>query len=496
MRLILLALAFFMLASCSTLKNKITFASNSVVAHRGAWKAKGFPENSIASLKQAIALGYRGSEFDVRMTADDSLIINHDPHYNKLLIEKTTYAELEKFKLANGEKLPTLREYILAGIKNNKHTQLVCEIKPSDLGKEKAVEIVTKVVKLVAELKAQKYVGYISFDYDMLKTVHQINPNVSTQYLEANKTPDELKADGITGADYYFTVFKKNTDWIEMAKANGTTLNAWTVNDPEWMDFFITNKFDFITTNEPEMLLEHYNKSKKKSNFSKLIWSDDFNGSTLDTTKWDFDLGRGNDGWGNQEKQYYTSRLQNVKIENGLLKITAQKENYENASFTSARLKTQDKFQFTYGKVEVKAKLSSGGGAWPAIWMLGSNLKVAKWPQAGEIDIMENKGNEIDKIHSTLHYPEHFGAKGTTNTLLVKNPDLQYHIYSLEWTAAYIKTYVDGKLVAFFANSDEIPFNHDFFILLNLAIGGNFGGVVDPLLEKTTFEIDYVKVYQ
>ena len=124
-----------MVMSCSTSKKTTTvnpvFADNVVIAHRGAWKKNSLPENSIASLRRAIELKCTGSEFDVRMTADDSLIVNHDPHYNKLLIEKTTYAELEKFKLSNGEKLPTLREYILAGIKNNTTTRLVCEIKPS-----------------------------------------------------------------------------------------------------------------------------------------------------------------------------------------------------------------------------------------------------------------------------------------------------------------------------------------------------------------------------
>ncbi len=263
-RFLSFALIVSILTACSILKKDMNFAQNPVVAHRGAWKAKSLPENSIASLKQAISMGCHGSEFDVRMTSDDSLVINHDPHYNKLLIEKSTYAELEKFKLANGEKLPTLSEYIIAGITNNQKTQLVCELKPSGLGKARAIEIVKKVLATFKELKAEKYVTYISFDYDMLKTIHQLSPNATTQYLNGGKSPEEIKSAGLSGIDYHFKVFQDNPGWIEEAKKTGITLNAWTVNDPRLMDFFITNNFDFITTNEPEKLLAIYQKSKQK----------------------------------------------------------------------------------------------------------------------------------------------------------------------------------------------------------------------------------------
>ena len=165
-------------------KNKISFANNIVIAHRGAWKKNNFPENSIASLKHAIELNCTGSEFDVRMTADDSLIINHDPNYNKLQIEKTNYADLVAFKLSNGEKLPTLKEYILAGIENNISTRLVCEIKPSGISKERGKEIAAKVIRLVKDLKAQHMIVYLSFDYDILKKIVEIDPKIITQYLD------------------------------------------------------------------------------------------------------------------------------------------------------------------------------------------------------------------------------------------------------------------------------------------------------------------------
>ena len=228
--------------------------NNPVIAHRGAFKKNGFPENSIAALKEAIRLRCIGSEFDVHMTADDSLIINHDPHYNKLAIEKSAYSELAVFPLSNGEKLPTLRQYLQAGKENNTYTKLVLEIKPSGISKERGLQVAEKCVALVAELGLEKNIVYISFDYDILKKIHQINPSALTQYLNGDTSPDKLKQDGITGADYHFSVFKKNPDWIDQAKHNAIALNAWTVNERADMEWLLSRGFDYITTNEPELL--------------------------------------------------------------------------------------------------------------------------------------------------------------------------------------------------------------------------------------------------
>ena len=243
----------FMHAQKST---TLSFAANKVVAHRGAFKENGFPENSIASLKEAIRLGCTGTEFDVRMTADDSLVINHDPHHNRLEIEKTGFAELRHFPLANGEPLPTLRSYLLAGMERNTHTRLVLEIKPSGISKERAKIIAGKVWQLVNELKAAPWIVYISFDYEILKEMRRLDPKASLQFLDGNIAPAQLKADGINGADYHFSVFKKNPHWIKEAKEQGIALNAWTVNDEETMQWLIKEGFDFITTNEPEKILQ------------------------------------------------------------------------------------------------------------------------------------------------------------------------------------------------------------------------------------------------
>lgn len=268
MRLCLLSFLVLFIAGCYTsgknMNRKISFADNPVVAHRGAFKKNNLPENSIAALKQAIELRCTGSEFDVRMTADDSLIINHDPHYHKLEIEKTSFAELSAFKLSNGEKLPTLREYLLTGLANNQQTRLVLEIKPSGISKERGKLIAGKVVSLVRELKAEPMIVYISFDYDILKRIIEIDSKAITQYLNGDKSPKELKTDKINGADYHLSVFQKKTEWIEQAKKNKIELNAWTVNNAEDMQWLLSKGFDYITTNEPELLFEITRTNSRK----------------------------------------------------------------------------------------------------------------------------------------------------------------------------------------------------------------------------------------
>ncbi|SIT02127.1 glycerophosphoryl diester phosphodiesterase [Zobellia uliginosa] len=255
MRCIVLLMTMILVGSCSTTKKTVDFSQNKVVAHRGAWKAKNLPENSIASLQEAIRMQCAGSEFDVRMTANDSLIITHDPDYANLEIEESPYEDLSKFPLKNGEVLPTLRQYILAGLENNTTTRLVCEIKPSK-NKKRGLIIAEKVYNLINELNAQHMVVYISFSYDILKRLEELNPEVHTQYLDGSKSPEVLKRDGIDGADYYLSVFKKHPEWITSAKKNKIALNAWTVNEEEDMEWFLKNDFDYITTNEPELLLK------------------------------------------------------------------------------------------------------------------------------------------------------------------------------------------------------------------------------------------------
>ncbi|MEZ7494927.1 glycerophosphodiester phosphodiesterase family protein [Leeuwenhoekiella aequorea] len=248
----------FIAISCQQ-QNKATvpvFAENRAIAHRGAWKTQNLPENSIAALKHAIALNCTGSEFDVRMTADSTLIVTHDNTYAGLNIEENTYSELAKQKLKNGESLPLLKDFIKAGMTQNDSTALICEIKPSSIAGKNEL-LAHKVVELVAELNAEDYIGYyISFSYDILKTIKKLRPEAKVQYLDGSKSPEALAEDGIEGMDYYIDVFRKKPEWIASAKAKNIRLNAWTVNEAEDIEWLINNDFDYITTNEPELVLE------------------------------------------------------------------------------------------------------------------------------------------------------------------------------------------------------------------------------------------------
>ncbi|MDB5205173.1 MAG: bglA 1 [Flavisolibacter sp.] len=231
------------------------------------------------------------------------------------------------------------------------------------------------------------------------------------------------------------------------------------------------------------------------SSSSSVVWSDEFNTpGAPDPAKWGYDLGA-NNGWGNNELEYYTNRPENVIVSNGTLKIITKKETFSGSAYTSARILTKDKFSFKYGKMEVRAKLPSGGGIWPAAWMLGSNINTAPWPACGEIDVMEHVGNQPNKIFGTLHYPGRSGGNADGSTVIIPNVTTEFHRYGLEWSATTIKISVDDAVFYTYVNNPASPFNQNFFIILNTAIGGNFGGAVDPAFTTGTFEIDYVRVY-
>lgn len=229
----------------------------------------------------------------------------------------------------------------------------------------------------------------------------------------------------------------------------------------------------------------------------QLVWADEFD-SDLCSSNWTYDIGQGDNGWGNNEQQYYTDRPANVSVSNGSLFITAKKETYMGASYTSARVKTQNLFDFKYGRVEVRAKLPQGGGTWPAIWMLGSNIETVGWPACGEIDIMEHTGNNPGVVSSAIHTSAASGGNAVTGNTTVSSPQ-DWHVYSAEWTSTEIKFFVDDIL--FFTynpaqNSSNWPFNEKFFIILNVAMGGNMGGNIDSNFTQSSMEVDYVRVYQ
>ncbi|MES1218826.1 MAG: glycoside hydrolase family 16 protein [Bacteroidota bacterium] len=241
-------------------------------------------------------------------------------------------------------------------------------------------------------------------------------------------------------------------------------------------------------------------KTRKKW---KLIWKDEFNYTGLpDSKKWSYDIG--GDGWGNHELEYYTkARTENARVENGNLIIEARKESYEGMNYTSARLVTKGKGDWQYGKIEVRAKLPSGVGTWPAIWMLAST-KELKWPDDGELDIMEHVGYDPGKIHASVHCKKYYHSIGTQKTAITEVNDCSenFHVYGIEWNKDSLSMSVDNKVYFRFANEhtgyEAWPFDNKMHLLLNIAVGGDWGGQkgVDEKIWPQKMEVDYVRVYR
>jgi len=233
------------------------------------------------------------------------------------------------------------------------------------------------------------------------------------------------------------------------------------------------------------------------------IWSDEFDLDTVDAAKWNFDIGNGSGGWGNNELQYYTSRPENAKIENGVLIITALKESYNGYNYTSARINTKLKAYWKYGRIEMSAKLPKGRGVWPAFWMLPEQkvYGTSYWPDNGEIDIMEYVGYNPGIVYGSVHTDQNYGANSVTRSITYSGVEDNFHVFAIEWTPDMIKFYVDNYYYANYARSGRTwnywPFDQNFFVLLNLAIGGNWGGAqgIDDAIFPQTYQIDYVRVY-
>jgi beta-glucanase (GH16 family) len=238
----------------------------------------------------------------------------------------------------------------------------------------------------------------------------------------------------------------------------------------------------------------------------QLVWSDEFNGTLIDQNNWTFDIGNGSRGWGNNELEYYTSRPQNIYVTNGLLHIVAQKESYSGYNYTSARLETKGLFSRKYGRFEFYAKLPQGQGFWPAFWMMPQDSVYGGWAASGEIDVMENKGSNPTKVMGTIHFggrhPHQAQSYGPSYTFPSGDSVTNFHLYALEWTAGSIRWYVDNRLyqtqTSWWSSggSYPAPFDQPFYLIINLAVGGNFGGNPDG---TTAFpgemQIEYVRAY-
>ena len=225
----------------------------------------------------------------------------------------------------------------------------------------------------------------------------------------------------------------------------------------------------------------------------QLLWSDEFNGTSLNTSVWNYESGN-NNGWGNKELEYYTSDTANVKTANGCLEITAKySPNYKSTGFnyTSARITTQGKYTFQYGKVEIRAKVPGDPGTWPALWLLGSNIGSVGWPACGEIDMMEmGTVTGLNNILCSLHW-----GSDTSQQRNVPSSTSDFHLYSLDWQADHIAFYIDNVLLYSVPNTSSKPFNQNFFFIFNVAVGGNMGGNNVSLTNSSTMYVDYIRVY-
>jgi beta-glucanase (GH16 family) len=238
-----------------------------------------------------------------------------------------------------------------------------------------------------------------------------------------------------------------------------------------------------------------------------IVWSDEFNGSAINASAWSFEGGN-NNGWGNNELEYYTNRPQNAYVSNGLLHMVALKD--PTLNYTSVRMKTQGHFSKAYGRFEFRAKLPPGLGFWPAFWLLGANITSVGWPACGEIDVMENKGNILDQVQGTIHYSDAANNHlQSTDICTLTDPGAvtNFHSYMLEWNTNLIRWYVDGLLYESQSNWSSstgpypAPFNQPFFIIMNLAVGGNYVGnpSIATINANSTFpadlQVDYVRVW-
>ena len=284
------------------------------------------------------------------------------------------------------------------------------------------------------------------------------------------------------------------------------------------VNYYLDN-FNFSSPSLINVDLTNIDSSEELTSYSgyQLVWNDEFNyeGAPSDQ-KWHLQyIPIIEGGWANDEKQHYTTRRDNSFVSDGTLKIVAKKELYAydgiNKTFTSARLNS--KFDIRYGRIDVRAKLPSSKGTWPAIWTLGTNIGEignyygtsqgnVGWPECGEIDIMEQDGTNKQLLYGTFHWADNGGQQASyglikdISSLNISDLNSEFHLYSLIWTSSSIKVYVDNLLVSELDNTASVPFDNSHYLLLNIAMGGTLGGTIPGTFEEDNMEIDYVRIYQ
>jgi len=337
----------------------------------------------------------------------------------------------------------------------------------------------------------------------IIANVYNYDPEWKVEWYENGRymgAMQQYRGRDPQAAEMYQPGKNKRHSWLSSSET-GHLFRASTVKPGAKITVVVTDRFG--KKYQKELTTE---KQAVSEDGWTMIWRDEFSLEGMpDTTKWNYDT-HGNDwGWGNNEKQWYTEAdPKNVGINNGILRITARKEPTQGKDYSSARLTTKNKGDWKYGKFEIRAKMPTGRGTWPAIWMLPTVNTYGGWPKSGEIDIMEHVGYDPDTVHSTVHTGKFNHMIGTQvgKPIHIKTATTDFHVYTTEWDENEIRSYVDGELYFTFRNEgsgyEAWPFDQPFHLILNLAIGGGWGGRkgIDNDLFPHVFEIDYVRVYQ
>ncbi|MDD4970185.1 MAG: family 16 glycosylhydrolase [Paludibacter sp.] len=331
--------------------------------------------------------------------------------------------------------------------------------------------------KITVNYKTENITAISGKDYTELSGTLTIPANTLSAYIDVIVLPDSL-----IQADQTFNLVLSspvNASFSDTGKAIGTIQNNGTYLSIDGTGYTAPASYQGLN----------------------LVWSDEFTGNTINTSNWGYDTG--GSGWGNNELEYYTNSSKNVFVTNGYLVLEARKEAYGNNNYTSARLLSKDKKTFTYGRIDFRAKLPSGQGIWPALWMLGNNISSKSWPACGEIDIMELLGHEPQKTYGTIHW----GAAGGPSTHIGGNYSLnsqtfndKFHVFSLLWETDKLSFLIDN-IPFYTANKSQVngdyPFDKPFFFILNVAVGGNWPGNPDnTTIFPQRMIVDYVRVFQ
>lgn len=305
-----------------------------------------------------------------------------------------------------------------------------------------------------------------------------IPANQVQAYIDVTVTGDSLRKDD---QDFYVNLDNPQNCTLQNNKGTGTIINK------NGLYFPVVNTGYSTPTAYPGYTL---------------VWNEEFTGNSINTTNWTFESGN-NNGWGNNELEYYTDRTQNAFVSQGNLIIEARQESYNGSNYTSTRMITKDKKIFKFGRIDIRAKMPKGKGIWPALWMLGNNIGTVGWPSCGEMDILELLGHEPNKIYGTMHWGSSVathGSKGSSYTLSSGSFDQQFHVYSLIWQQNDIRVLIDDQEYVHVTSADvtgTYPFNSNFFFIFNIAVGGSWPGSPDA---TTSFPqrmvVDYLRVFQ